>query len=184
MELSFEQQTLAFLLSVPLGVLLGAGYGVFKFCRYAFLPGRAATVALDILFMLLWAMSVFFFSLGYLMGYIRFYVFLGSFLGFLLYRLTLGRLFFHIYRPVLRFLRVIFHKSSVKIKIFAKYLLKIAGNLLYNISVRVERFRNKRTDTKRKSNELVKTKNKKRKHCFRRANRRRSHGNRQAEKEA
>ena len=184
MELSFAEQSYAFLLSVPLGMLLAVLYGVFKFCRYAFSLGKAATIALDILFMLIWAMAVFFFSLGYLKGYIRFYVFLGSFLGFLLYRLTLGRLLFHIYRPALHVLRVIFHKISEKLKIFAKYLLKIAGKLLYNIHVKVEGFKNKRNLKKRKSNELEKTKNKKSKHCARRANCRRPQGSRKAEKEA
>ena len=133
MELTFAQQSVAFGWSLILGLGLAVFYGALKFLRYAFSLGRAAVLALDIFFMLVWALSVFFFSLAFLMGFIRVHVIAESLGGFLLYRLTAGRLVFRIYSPVIRFLKKILKKISLKLKIIAKYLLKIVGQILYNI---------------------------------------------------
>lgn len=139
MELTFAQQSVAFGYSFILGLFLAVFYGALKFLRYAFSPGKTAVVILDILFMLVWAMSVFFFSLAYLMGFIRLHVIAGSVAGFLLYRLTAGRLLFRIYSPVIRFIKRILKKILLKLKIFANYLLKIVGKVLYNISRKKQR---------------------------------------------
>lgn len=163
MELSFAQQTVAFLYSLVLGAALAAVYGLMKFCRFAFSLGKIAVVVLDFLFMQLWAMSVFFFSLAYLRGYVRFYVFLGSFAGFLPVRLTIGRVMFAVYSPLLCLIKAILHKFCRKLKIFANYLLKIVHQILYNISSKKERFIRQRKITttnseKRKKHEVKKTK--------------------------
>ena len=63
MELSAAQQTAAFLWSIPLGAALGVLYGVFKFSRFAFRLGKAATVLLDVCFMLVCSVCVFLLSL-------------------------------------------------------------------------------------------------------------------------
>lgn len=153
-ELSFAQQSLAFAYSFLLGAFLGVLYGALKFLRYAFSPGRAAVISLDIIFMLIWAMSVFFFSLSYLMGFIRAYVFVGSFAGFLLYRITIGRLLCGLYSPLIRFVKKILQKTCEKTKLITKYLLKIAGKILYNISRKTKSFRNHQ-NKKRKTHEVV-----------------------------
>lgn len=160
MELTFAQQSVAFGYSFILGLFLAVIYGALKFLRYAFSLGKATVVILDILFMLVWAMSVFFFSLAYLMGFIRVHVIAGSFTGFLLYRLTVGRLIFKIYSPLIRFLRKFLKKTSLKLKIFAKYLLKIVGHILYNIINKLQWFNNRKHE-KRKKHEVKKAKNKK-----------------------
>ena len=160
MELTFAQQSLAFGYSFILGLFLAVFYGALKFLRYAFSLGKTAVVILDIIFMLVWAMSVFFFSLAYLMGFIRFHVITGSLAGFLLYRLTVGRLLFRIYSPIIRFVKKTLKKISLKLKIFAKYILKIVGHLLYNIINIKERFSYIK-HRKRKKYEVEKAKNKK-----------------------
>ena len=134
MELTFAQQTFAFFLSFVPGIAMAVLYGLIKLLRFVFSPGKAVTAVLDVLFMLTWALLIFYFSLAYLSGYIRFYVFAGSLAGFLCYRLTLGRLLFRIYRPIVVMTRRVLQKICEKIKIFAKYLLKIACKLLYNIN--------------------------------------------------
>ena len=132
MELTFAQQSFAFLASLVMGACLGVLYGLLRFFRFAFAPGRAVVTVLDVLFMLVWALLVFFFSLAFLSGYIRLYVFAGSFLGFLAYRLTAGRLLSCLYRPVVLAVKKLLQKICEKLKIFAKYLLKIAAKVLYN----------------------------------------------------
>lgn len=140
MELTFAQQTFAFFLSFVPGIAMAVLYGLIKLLRFVFSPGKAVTAVLDVLFMLTWALLIFYFSLAYLSGYIRFYVFAGSLAGFLCYRLTLGRLLFRIYRPIVVMTRRVLQKICEKIKIFAKYLLKIARQLLYNIKKKVQGF--------------------------------------------
>ena len=133
MELTWAQQSAAFCYSILLGAALGVLYGALKFWRVSFSLGKASVFALDVAFMLMWALAVFYFSLAFLLGYIRLYVFAGSLLGFALQRLTLGRLLARVYCPAVRFIRGVLQKFCVKSKIFAKYLLKIACKLLYNI---------------------------------------------------
>lgn len=132
MELSFAQQTAAFGWSILLGIGLALFYGVLKFLRVLFAFGKAAVIVVDVIFMLVWALAAFYFSLAFLSGYIRLYVFFGSFIGFAAYRLFPGRLLGRIYCTLIGALKAIFHKICIKVKLFAKYLLKIAGKLLYN----------------------------------------------------
>ena len=124
MELSAAQQTAAFLWSIPLGAALGVLYGVFKFSRFAFRLGKAATVLLDVLFMLVCSVCVFLLSLGLIRGFMRVYVFIGVLIGFCAYRLTLGRVLVKCYAPIIRFLRNFFKKICILLKIFLKKLLK------------------------------------------------------------
>ena len=82
MELSFAQQSVAFGWSFALGAGLGVLYGLLRFLRFSFSLGKTAVFALDLLFMLTWATAAFFFSLAFLRGFVRFYVFIGSLGGF------------------------------------------------------------------------------------------------------
>ena len=164
MELTFAQQSAAFALSIVMGLGLGLLYGLLKFLRFLFSPARVAVFVLDVLFMLVWALGGFLFSLAYLRGYVRLYVFAGSLLGFLAYRLTLGRLLCRIYQPVVGLLKKVSQKIFEKLKLFAAYLLKIACKILYNIASGIECLRetNKRKiqsySEKRKIYESKKTK--------------------------
>ena len=134
MELSFPEQSAAFLWSLVLGVLLGVVYGGFRLVRVTFSLRRAAVFILDFLFMLLAAAAIFLFCIGMMRGYVRSYVLLGAAFGFFAYRLTLGRLFCMIYHPILVKSKKIMHKISGKMKKITKKLLKIAAKLLYNES--------------------------------------------------
>lgn len=134
-ELTFAQQSAAFLWSFLPGVCLGVLYGAVRFMRVCFSAGRAAVIFSDIAFMLVWALTVFYFSLAFMRGYVRAHVIIGTVLGFFAYRLSIGALICRLYAPVLKAARKIFHKIFAKGKIFAKYLLKIAYKLLYNICI-------------------------------------------------
>lgn len=144
MELTFARQSAAFLWSVPLGAALGVLYGLFRLLRFALRPGKATVFVLDVLFMLAWALAAFYFSLAFLSGYIRLYVFAGSLLGFALYRLTLGWALCRVYQPIVRSMAKLSQKICKKSKIFAAYLLKTARRLLYNISSGLDCFKRRK----------------------------------------
>lgn len=161
MELTFEQQSFAFLMSFVLGGALGVFYGVIKLLRCIFSPGKAVLAALDVFFMLVWAVSVFYFSLALLRGYIRVYVFPGSLCGFVIWRLTAGRLLSMFYCPVIGFIKSLTGKICGKIKIFIKYLLKNISKVLYNINRRKEIYQINRkskikSDSKKRKNNEAK----------------------------
>lgn len=152
MELNFYQQSIAFLWSIPLGVAIGIFYGIIKFIRTAFDFKKTATVIADIIFMLTLSIAIYLFSIAYILGFVRIYVFIGCMIGFLLYRLTLGRLLTRIYSPIVKFISKLIDIISTKIKKIAKKLLKNILKILYNDSGKRVIFRKrlqKATDDKR-----------------------------------
>lgn len=146
MELTFAQQSVAFFYSLVLGVGFGIFYAPFKMFRLAFCSKKASVIAADIVFMLCISVVIYYFSLVFIMGYVRIYVFAGCFLGFIAYRLTLGALFSRVYVPIIGFIKKITNKILYKLKKFTKKLLKITHNILYNIINRSNIIRNKLTD--------------------------------------
>lgn len=137
MEQSFAVQSTAFLYSLPLGAVLGAIYGIIALLRKTLNLKKGTVIALDITFMLLCAVSIFYFSLGFLDGYIRVYVIFGAGLGFFIYRLTIGRLLQRILNPIISWIKRIIVAIFTKIKLIAKKLLKIGYHILYNVGGRI-----------------------------------------------
>lgn len=132
MELSFPEQSAAFLYAIVLGVLIGILYGVLKLARAALDFSAPVTFVTDVLFMLLSAVMTFMFSLAYLQGAVRLYLLPAICLGFALYRLTLGKLTVHIYTPVIGAVKKVCGTLSKKFKGIIKNLLKKGYGLLYN----------------------------------------------------
>ena len=150
MELTFAQQSTAFLWSLALGVIFAVAYGPFKIFRMCFCNGKISVFTVDFIYMISASLALFYFSLAYLTGYIRAYTYLGCFIGFLAYRLTIGRLTSKIYSPIICFSKRILKKFGLKIKNFTKKLLKIDNKILYNIKNRISIFRNKHSDKDKK----------------------------------
>lgn len=134
MELNFYQQSIAFLSSIPLGVAIGIFYGIIKFTRIAFDFRKTATIISDIIFMLLSTVALYLFSIAYIQGFVRIYVFIGCSIGFLLYRLSFGKLLTKIYSPIIYLISKIIDIISSNFKKIAKKLLKNMHTILYNVS--------------------------------------------------
>lgn len=140
MELTFAQQSTAFLFSLLLGLSLGAFYEAIRFIRICFNLEKAGVIISDIIFMLCSSIALFLFSLAFLLGFVRIYVIAGCFLGFLFFKLTVGRFLAKVYCPVISFFKKISRKIRKKIKNFTKKLLKNGYNILYNISKKIRIF--------------------------------------------
>ncbi len=99
---SVSQHTSLFLMSVVLGAALGTIYDCFRALRIIVPPlaKDGAVLVEDILFCIICGFSVFCFSTLAVRGQIRFFVFLGAALGFVLYILTVGSLVTGILRLV------------------------------------------------------------------------------------
>lgn len=77
-------------LSCGMGFLLGAYYDVFRFWRKTVRSSTVVVVLQDCLFFSTSAVVIFLFSLAMTEGVVRFYVLLGSAIGFWAYRRTVG----------------------------------------------------------------------------------------------
>lgn len=147
MELTFIQQSIAFLYSLMLGVILGLVYEIFKIIRIAFSFKKTTILFYDVVYVIIYTLAVFVFSIAFLQGYTRIYLFFGCFIGLVVFKITLGRLFSKIYCPLISFIKNLSHKIQFIFKKIAKKLLKIGHNILYNISNKISIFRNKLSKT-------------------------------------
>lgn len=134
MELTFLQQSVAFLYSLILGVGVGVFYGALKIIRISLCPGKAVLFILDFIFVFFTSLALYIFSIAYLIGFVRVYAIIGIVLGFAFYRMTIGRILEKVYCPVINFVHKLGFKILTKIKNFTKKLLKITYKILYNIS--------------------------------------------------
>ncbi len=85
-------ETVLFFFSCLFGVGLGVLYDVFRVLRLILSPPRGLLFALDVLYALLCCVVLFFFFLIFNNGLPRVFLLLGSFLGAVIYRLTVSRL--------------------------------------------------------------------------------------------
>ncbi len=158
-----SQQTRLFLLSCVTGACLGVVFDFLRVFRIIIKHKKSVVFVEDFLFILFFMLTVFTFSTEAVRGELRFFVFLGAFLGFVIYILTVGtvvvysvsvilefiyKILFAIYRifisPVLRLFVHIYQKIKTcfvnNCKSFSqkaqksKKRLKPVNNMVYNNS--------------------------------------------------
>lgn len=132
MYLTFDSQLQGFLISIGVGVLLGAFYDIFRIYRIVLRPEKKAVFFQDLFYMICAALVTFLLSLGVNFGEVRFYILAGEAIGWCLYYLTIGMVTFQVFRfisnllrkyliyPIKRVLHKIFHWISQKLKILCK----------------------------------------------------------------
>ncbi len=92
MYLDVSNQAMNFVYAVLFGVGLGLIYEVLRILRIAFNFKNIAIFIQDVLYFLVCSPLLFVFMLNTTDGKVRIYIFVGAFLGFLLYYFTLGML--------------------------------------------------------------------------------------------
>lgn len=175
MELTFAQQSMAFLYSLIFGAAAGLLYDIFKIIRMTFCRSKISVFALDFIYVFIVSLNLFIFSAAYMLGFVRVFVMFGSIMGFLVCRLTMGRLLSLVYCPLICFSERLCVKISRKIKKNLKKLLKNSNKILYNVSKNKGIFRNNDNNSVEKADSFKnekKHKERKRKHCSLSADRR------------
>lgn len=122
---SISQHTALFLLSVVLGAALGVVYDCFRVFRIVFPPAakNAAVAVEDIIFWLIYGFCVFCYSAVLARGQVRFFIVLGSLIGFVLYLVTIGNAVTGIIRRVVTAVYTVLRKVySCTIEPFVKIL--------------------------------------------------------------
>ena len=147
------EQISVFLLSLLVGMALGALYDVFRISRVAFYTSPTAVFIEDVLFFLICGVTTFFFGLTVMDGILRAFLLIGELLGAVLYHFTLGRLvmgvavkiigmikaiFRFLFKWVLRPLwRILYYTIALIVKPF-RFLAKILNKLLQNLKFRLK----------------------------------------------
>lgn len=111
-----SEQCSLFLLSVVLGLGIGVFYDVFRVLRIIF-PSAAkkkAVFAEDMIFMVVSGAAVFVYAALLCRGQVRFFCVIGTFLGFLLYIVTVGSLIVGILRSIASAIAKFFRKFKKK----------------------------------------------------------------------
>ena len=91
--LSLSAECICFLQACLLGAVLGFFFDIFRILRRAFKCSNAVISAQDLLYCFVAGYATFCFLLRYCDGRLRWYVFIGEIIGWVLFRLTLGSLF-------------------------------------------------------------------------------------------
>ena len=129
-----EQQIISFLVTVGLGLAMGAVFDFYYVLRSLFRP-RKVFIHMGDLFVWLFMIALVFVTLVYVnWGEVRFYVFLGIVLGVSIYYLTLSKyikiIYEHIIKTVLKVLYIIKSIILFPFKLVAKGLLYLVGIII------------------------------------------------------
>jgi len=129
--ISLEQQIINFLVTVGLGLVMGAIFDFYYVLRCLFRPRKIFVHICDF-FIWLFMIAFVFITLVYVnWGEIRFYVFLGIILGTLIYYLAFSKyikiIYKHIIKTILKILYIIKSIVLFPFKLVAKGLLYLVG---------------------------------------------------------
>lgn len=132
LDVNLTSQTYTLLCSLICGLILGVAYTFFKCIRTAFNNRKIPTVICDVVYMLLFTLITYFFSIGFTDGFVRYYVVIGEFIVILIYKFTLGILIDKLFAVIYKHIRKFYGFLQKNISGFIKKLLKATHKMLYN----------------------------------------------------
>lgn len=135
-EINSSSQYISFLYSFIMGNAMGFIYDIFRFDRVLFKRSNFFVFIQDIFFWLIWAFVFFSFSVVFANGQIRGYLLVGSFLGFLFFRLTFSRLFLFFVTPIKKLVKILnvnYLKGIEKLFLFINNIIKKSRNTFKKI---------------------------------------------------
>lgn len=126
MELTLEQQTIAFLWSFVLGAALTMVYIIIAVIRLLSPPTKLQLFVGDVLFMVFSALVNFLFATSFTEGNVRFYTIFAEIVSFIVIYLTIGRLIKKTVHTIYKCVSVIFYKITSPIVILIRKFVTIA----------------------------------------------------------
>lgn len=125
-----SNQTLIFLQSCLLGIVLGIIYDVFRVIRRAIKVNTIITFIQDFIFFILAAIITFTFFLQQTDGEMRMFVVIGELLGWVVYYLTIGKLVIKISESIIKVIKNIFKLIyNILIKRIIRIIIKIYSKI-------------------------------------------------------
>lgn len=129
-----SEQTWLFLWACVLGAALGVVYDMFRVLRIILKHNNIAVFIEDVLFTVFYGLCIFVYITELSRGYIRFFIILGSLLGFTLYILTVGMFVVTIMKKIIKFIKTVFSKIfsvlSKPVKAIYRFIAQ-KGNVVF-----------------------------------------------------
>ncbi len=126
-----------FLFSILLGMIISIIYDFFKIINFINHKNNKIIFFSDIFFMFIAALISFLYILASNYGIFRIYILFGELIGFIIYRYTLGNLFYNLVISILKFTTKIYRR-------IIKLLMNIFNKIYYYISKLIlKKFHNK-----------------------------------------
>lgn len=110
-----SQQTWLFLWSCVLGAFLGIAFDILRVIRIIKKHSSIAVFIEDMLFIIFSSICIFIYTMEQARGEIKFFIFFGAFLGFILYIVTVGNFVVKIIKSIVLFIKSILNKMYIKI---------------------------------------------------------------------
>lgn len=136
---SVSEQTCLFLWSCVLGLFLGILFDFLRVIRIIKKHSSFAVFIEDMLFIIFSSICIFIYIMEKVRGEIKFFIFFGAFLGFILYIFTVGNFIVNIIKKIVLFVKSFLYKIYVVIlrpslllfvHIFQKIFIQSVSNYL------------------------------------------------------
>ena len=149
-------QLLSLSLFIITGIVIGILFDIFRVLRKCFKTADFITYLQDIVFWFLAGMITLFSIFKFNQGEIRIYVFLGIFIGILLYAITLSKIFVKFLATILQTIKkLILIPLQFIYNIFHKFIIKPISNFINNnIKIAIKTSKINNTNKKKKLNKI------------------------------
>ena len=111
-EITLSGQVTGFLFSLALGALLAVFYDFIRAARDAGLNSFVAVFIGDLLFFIISALTVFIYLVGTTNGQVRGYILFSAAVGFMLYRITVGKAVYFFVSGLFKYTLTVFRRLS------------------------------------------------------------------------
>lgn len=133
MEITVSEQMWCLFCSLLSGLVIGVIYDILRVIRNFIFTGKISVFICDFLFVAVFAVISVFFSMAFSRGNTRYFIVMGETAGFLLFKVTLGRITLPCAGFIIKSFKLIFNKILIKSKKISKKVLQPAYKILYNI---------------------------------------------------
>ena len=132
-EIAISQQCRYFLYSIIFGIVLAVIYDIFRIIRIAFKHSAIVVFFEDILYCLIWTLSLIMLIFCANYGVIRWFSLFGSIAGFYIYYNTIGRIVISLANVIISFIKKVIMSIVRPIVRFTKFIYKISRRWLFEI---------------------------------------------------
>lgn len=151
-------QAYLFLIFTINGIIIGLLFDIFRILRRSFKTSDIVTYVQDLLFWVLTGFILLYSIFTFSNGEVRFYMFLGVFLGCLIYMIIFSKYFININVKIIQIIKKIVSIIFSPIKSFIKFIKKILIKPINFITINISKFKIKSQN--KLKNGLKSTKNK------------------------
>ena len=130
-----------FLIFTINGLVIGILFDIFRILRKSFKTSDIVTYIQDILFWILTGFILLYSIFTFSNGEVRFYMFLGVFLGCLIYMILFSKYFININVKIIKIIKKIVSFIFTPIKLLIKFIKKILIRPINFITINISKFK-------------------------------------------